>query len=107
MLSTPPRMTTSPASQRTSFPNRFSKSSGMVITPALRRGTITKPVMPQKSMAAAVRIPGVAPESPFSKPAWAVYITVTMPTSVAAREATPRLTSISRPATAKSSTLRM
>ncbi len=106
MFKTPPRMITSPANQRTRLPNRFSKSSGMVITPALRKGTITKPVHPTANIARQPRTPGMAPARPFLKPISAAYITVTIPTSVAASEAIPRWTSISRPATAKSSTLR-
>ena len=106
MLSSPPSTTNSPASQRTRVLKRFSKSSGIVITPAARSGPMMKPVRPTIQNPRAINTPTIAPASPFSKPSWAVYMMVTKPISVAAREAMPRLTFISRPATAKSSTPR-
>ncbi len=51
MLSRPPSTMTTPASQRTREPKRFSNSSGMVITPESRSGFTQKPVQPTTSMA--------------------------------------------------------
>jgi hypothetical protein len=104
MLSRPPSTITTPEARRTPAPKRFSKSSGSVMTPASRSGLMQKPVAPTTNMASAIRIPGVAPAKPKRYPASAVYMQVTIPNSVAASEAMPRCTSISRPATRKSST---
>ncbi len=65
MLSRPPRTITTPDARRTPTPNRFSKSSGSVITRASRSGFTQKPVTPTKNMARAWRIPGVAPAKPY------------------------------------------
>ena len=53
-----------PAARRTRRPNRFSNSSGSVITPASRSGLMQKPVVPTTNIARAMRIPGVAPAKP-------------------------------------------
>ncbi len=65
MFSSPPSTITTPAAQRMRGPNRFSNSSGMVITPALRSGLMQKPVRPTTSIARAMRMPGVAPANPY------------------------------------------
>ena len=100
MFNTPPSTTNKPASQRTLTPNLFWKSSGIVITPERLSGPITKPVRPTKYIAPAMSTPIVAPANPLVNPNCAVYMTVTSPNSVAAREAMPRFTSMARPATA-------
>ncbi len=64
MFRSPPRTITRPASQRTREPKRFSKSSGIDRTPAFRSGLTQKPVAPTANIAAAWRIPGVAPAKP-------------------------------------------
>ena len=64
MFSSPPSTITTPAAQRTRGPKRFSSSSGMVITPASRRGLMQKPVAPTTNIARACRMPGTAPAKP-------------------------------------------
>ena len=66
MLSRPPRTTNSPASQRTRGLNRFSNSSGMVITPEARSGPITNPVRPTNHITTHMITPIAAPAKPFS-----------------------------------------
>ncbi|OQB98030.1 MAG: hypothetical protein BWX80_04081 [Candidatus Hydrogenedentes bacterium ADurb.Bin101] len=66
MLSSPPKTITTPLNQRIRFPKRISNSSGMVITPASRKGFTQKPVYPTKNMDRAASTPGTAPEKPFT-----------------------------------------
>ena len=65
MFSNPPSTITTPAAQRIRGPNRFSNSSGMVMTPASRSGLMQNPVTPTKNIASAMRMPGVAPAKPY------------------------------------------
>ena len=65
MFNSPPSTITTPAAQRMRGPKRFSNSSGMVITPALRSGLTQNPVTPTKNIAKAMRMPGVAPAKPY------------------------------------------
>ena len=52
--------------QRTRGLKRFSNNSGIVITPAFRSGSITKPVRPTTQIAAAITTPIIASANPFS-----------------------------------------
>ena len=64
MFNRPPRTMTTPASQRTNLPYRFSNNSGIVIAPESRSGLTQNPVQPTTNIASALQMPGIEPENP-------------------------------------------